>query len=89
MIAKWHPQVFIYLPQDILNSDTNTSVAKSFNADNLWTPSEVFQFQRLHVRVYSGGSYIFRWEIVVVIERPVYFEFERILCQYRVYVEWD
>ncbi len=39
--------------------------------------------------VYSGGMYIFLWEIVVVIERPINLEFEKILCQYRVYVEWD
>jgi hypothetical protein len=44
VIAKWHPQVFMYLPQDILNSDTNTRVTESFDVDNLWTPSEVLQF---------------------------------------------
>ena len=79
----------MYLPQHILNGDTNTRVTGSFDADNLWTPSEVLQFQRLHVRVYSGGSHIFLWEIVVVVERPVNLEFEKILCQYRVYVEWN
>jgi hypothetical protein len=87
VIAKWHPQVFMYIPQDILNSDTNTRVAGSFDADNLGTPSEVLQFQRLHVWVYSGGGYVFLWEIVVVIQRPVNLEFEKILCQYWVYVE--
>ncbi len=78
----------MYIPQDILNGDINTRVAGSYDVDNLWIPLEVLQVYRLHVRVYSGGSHFFVWEIITMIGIQVV-EFEKILCQCWVYIEWD
>ncbi len=69
----------MYIPQDILNSDINTRVAISYDVDNLWIPLEVLQLYRLHVRVYSGGSYFFVREIITIIGIQVV-EFEKMLC---------
>jgi hypothetical protein len=49
------PQVLMYRPQDILNSDT--LVAGSLDVDDMRIALAVLQFQRQHGWIHGGGGY--------------------------------